>query len=161
MITRQDALNKLNGIILDGRQSATPSQWHEDVKRRAEEKPWKKRSQAVALAVLRTLRAKKMSQKELAEQLGVSAQLVNKWVKGKENFTFETVSKLEEALDIQLMQVTGLKKQTTKLKEYIMVEKVEKAKKSHKPTQTASTETKVIPMSRELSYIPDEQYAYS
>jgi len=156
MITRKDALNKLNGIISD-----TPSQWHEDVKRRAEEKPWKKRSQAVALAVLRTLRAKKMSQKELAEQLGVSPQLVNKWVKGKENFTFETIAKLEAALDIQLMEVISLKKKTVKSEEYNMVEYVEKAKNSYKPTQTASTETRVISISRELGYAPDEQYAYS
>ncbi|MGB3587329.1 MAG: helix-turn-helix transcriptional regulator [Tunicatimonas sp.] len=155
MITRKDALNKLNGIV-----SETPSQWHEDVKRRAEEKPWKKRSQAVALAVLRTLRAKKMSQKELAGQLGVSPQLVNKWVKGKENFTFETVGKLEAALGIQLMDVMSLKKKAVKSEEYIMVEKVENAKKSNEPTQTASTETKVIPISKELSYVPDEQYAY-
>ena len=156
MITRKDALNKLNGIVSD-----TPSQWHEDVKQRAEEKPWKKRSQAVALAVLRTLRAKKMNQKELAEQLGVSAQQVNKWVKGKENFTLETIAKLEAALDIQLMEVTSFKKKTAKSEEYIMVEYVEKVRRSYKPTQTTSIEPKVIPISRELGYVPDDECALS
>ena len=156
MITRKDALNKLNGIV-----SKTPSQWHEDVKRRAEEKPWKKRSQAVALAVLRTLRAKKMSQKELAGQLGVSPQLVNKWVKGKENFTFETVGKLEAALGIQLMDVMSLKKKAVKSEEYIMVEYVEKVRRSYRPTQTTSIEPKVIPISRELGYVPNDECALS
>ena len=135
MNTRQDALNRLKGIVSD-----TPSQWHEDAKQRAEEKSWKRRSQAVALAVLRTLRAKKVSQKELAEQLGVSPQLVNKWVKGKENFTFETVARLEEALGIQLMQVTGPKKQTARSEEYIVIEHVTMVKKSHESTETTSSE---------------------
>ena len=158
MKEQQDAFGKLKskGLISD-----SPSKWYEKAKRRAEEKPWKRHSQAVALTVLRTLRARKMSQKDLAERLGVSPQLVNKWVKGNENFTFETVAKLEEALGIQLMQVIGLKKETTKSEEYIMVESVEKAKKSYNPSKTASTETKVIPISKELGYVPDDQYAFS
>lgn len=153
MNARQEALNKLKGIV-----SNTPSQWHKDVEQRAEEKPWKRRSQAVALAVLRTLRAKKMSQKELAKQLGVSPQLVNKWVKGKENFTFETVAKLEEALGIQLMEVTAPEKKSVRSGVSIMEESFEKAKKSHKPVKTASTEAKIIPMGNNPSYVPDEQY---
>ncbi len=147
MNTRQDALNRLKGIV-----SSTPSQWHDDVKQRAEEKSWKKRSQAVALTVLRTLRAKEMSQSELAKQLGVSPQLVNKWVKGKENFTFETVARLEDALGIQLMQITGISKQSTGLGRYI------RAKKSHELTEIVSTESKVVPMNREYDNVPDEQY---
>lgn len=35
----------------------------------------------------------------------ITAQQVNKWVKETENFTFETVSKLEEALRTNLMSV--------------------------------------------------------
>ncbi len=153
MNTRQDALDKLEGVV-----SNTPSQWHEDVKQRAKEKPWKRRSQAVALTVLQTLRAKKMSQKELAKQLGVSPQLVNKWVKGKENFTFETVARLEEALGIQLMQVTGSKKQIAESEGYFVFEHIVIAKKSHEPNKTTPTEPKVIPMNCKPGYIPDEQY---
>ncbi len=156
MNTRQDAFNKLKGIV-----SNTPSQWHEDAKRRAEEKPWKRRSQAVALVVLRTLRAKKRSQKDLAEQLGVSPQLINKWVKGNENFTFETVAKLEEALGIQLMQITGLKSGTARSKGYILMGSINMFKQSYEPNKTVSTEAKVVPITSKLDYVPQDQYAAS
>ena len=156
MNTRQDTLDKLKGIVSD-----TPSQWHEDVKQRAEEKPWKRRSQAVALTVLRTLRAMKMSQKELAEQLGVSPQLVNKWVKGKENFTFETVAKLEEALGIQLMQVKGLKKDATQSTGYILTASIKVLEHSYEPSRTVSTEAKIVSINSEPEYLPQDQFAAS
>jgi len=37
--------------------------------------------------------------------MNVSPQQVNKWVKGKENFTLETLSRLEEALGINLLAI--------------------------------------------------------
>ena len=37
--------------------------------------------------------------------MNVSPQQVNKWVKGKENFTLETLSRLEEALEIKLLAI--------------------------------------------------------
>jgi len=58
-----------------------------------------------------------MSQKALAAQLGVSPQQVNKWVKGNENFTFETIARLEAVLGIELMQVSWPKKRTAALKD--------------------------------------------
>jgi len=79
----------------------------EQIKWRRENRSWLNRSQAVALKVLRTLREKGLSQKDLAEKLSVSPQQVNKWVKGNENFTFETIAKLESALNIELMSITG------------------------------------------------------
>ena len=47
-----------------------------------------------------------MSQKDLAEKLNVSPQMVNQWVKGSENFTLETISKIEYALGVELMNVS-------------------------------------------------------
>lgn len=134
----QDAFSKLKskGLI-----SEVPSKWYEKAKRRAEEKPWKRRSQAVALMVLRTLRAKKITQKELAERIGVSPQQVNKWVKGNENFTFETIARLENALDIQLMRITGFEEQTVKSEGCVAVESTVAVEKSHEPTEVASIRT--------------------
>lgn len=66
---------------------------------------WLKKSQGIALNILRTLREKQMSQKQLAEALSVSPQQVNKWIKGKENFTLETISKLEAVLATDLLIV--------------------------------------------------------
>lgn len=79
------------------------STWLEETEQRKANKGWLKHSQKIALLVLRTLRSKKISQKDLAERLGVSPQQVNKWLKGSENFTLDTIFKLEEALDIHIL----------------------------------------------------------
>lgn len=87
--------------------SNEPSKWVEDAKWRKENKGWLKKSQAIALKVLRTLREKKMQQKDLAKALGVSDQQISKIVKGKENLTLDTITKLEDALGVRLMEVSG------------------------------------------------------
>ncbi len=72
-------------------------------------KKWLDNSSKVAVNVLEALREKGMSQKDLAEKMKVSAQQINKIVKGKQNLTFETVAKLEDALGITLMDIIGFK----------------------------------------------------
>lgn len=101
-MTKYNMIEKLQNVV-----SIEPSNWHKEAEYRSENKKWLRRSQAVALTVLRSLRAQGLSQKDLAERIGVSAQLINKWVKGKENFTFETIDKLETALNIELMDVVN------------------------------------------------------
>lgn len=81
------------------------SGWLEDAKWRIENEGWLKHSQYIALTILRTLRAKKMSQKVLAEMVGVSPQQISKIVKGRENLTLETIAKLEAALGEILIEV--------------------------------------------------------
>ena len=49
-----------------------------------------------------------ISQKDLADLLGLLPQQVNKWVKGKENLTLETIAKLEKALDFQLLNIENI-----------------------------------------------------
>ncbi len=65
----------------------------------------RKNAREVALRVLHLLRERGMSQTELAEKMRVSRQQVSKIVKGKENFTFETIGKLEKALAVTLMTI--------------------------------------------------------
>lgn len=81
------------------------SGWLGDAKWRIENEGWLKHSQSIALAILRTLRANKISQKELAERIGVSPQQISKIVKGGENLTLETIAKIESALGIPLILV--------------------------------------------------------
>jgi transcriptional regulator with XRE-family HTH domain len=90
--------NKLEALV-----SKTPSKWIEESNKRFEDKEGLKYSQQVAVRILRTLREKKMSQKDLADILKVTPQTVNKWVKGSENFGFFTIGKIEKALEIKLM----------------------------------------------------------
>lgn len=54
---------------------------------------------------MRTIREINLSQKELAEKLGVSPQQVSKILKGQENLTLETIDKLEKVLNISLMEL--------------------------------------------------------
>ncbi len=72
-------------------------------------KKWIDQSSKVAINVLEALRVKGLSQKDLAKKMNVSAQQVNKIIKGKQNLTFETVGKLEDALEISLMEIIDFK----------------------------------------------------
>jgi transcriptional regulator with XRE-family HTH domain len=73
----------------------------------------RKNARKVALRVLHILKERGISQTELAEMMGVSRQQVTKIVKGKENFTFETIDKLERALDVTLMTIGSSEEHTT------------------------------------------------
>ncbi len=81
------------------------------VKWRVDNQSWLKRSQTIAISVLSILRDNRKegkvpaTQKELAEILSISPQHINKIVKGQENLTLETISRLEVALGIKLIEV--------------------------------------------------------
>jgi len=81
---------------------AKPSKWIEESNFRLENKERLRYSQRVAVIVLRVLRAQGITQKGLADMLNVSPQTVSKWVKGSENFTFDTIVKLNKALGISI-----------------------------------------------------------
>lgn len=81
------------------------SNWKERAKQRKADKPWLSKSRAIAFRILDELKALGKSQVWLADQLDVKPPQVNKWVKGKENFTIETISKLEIALGVDLMRI--------------------------------------------------------
>jgi transcriptional regulator with XRE-family HTH domain len=70
---------------------------------------WLDNSSKIAINVLEALKDKKLSQKDLAEKMNVSAQQINKIVRGKQNLTFETIAKLETALEISLMEIIEYK----------------------------------------------------
>lgn len=95
-------LEKLNKIL-----SGKKSTWKEEATRREENEEWLSQSFDIAVRVLDTLRAKKMTQKDLAEKMNVSPQFINKIVKGQENLSLETINKLSRALGIKLIEVIG------------------------------------------------------
>jgi len=86
------------------------SSWVETTKWRSENKERLQKSAAIALKVLRTLRERGLSQKDLAERLSISAQKVSKILKGNENLTLETITKLENALEIKLIEMPSSKR---------------------------------------------------
>lgn len=95
-------LEKLNKII-----SNQKSTWADEAAYRNENETWLTLSFDIAVRVLDTLRLKKMTQKELAENMKVSPQFINKIVKGQENLSLETIGKLSTALGVKLIEVAG------------------------------------------------------
>jgi antitoxin component HigA of HigAB toxin-antitoxin module len=97
-------LNNFRNLVSDEK-----STWLEEAKARQKNRAWLKHSQKIAIKLLSTLRENKKNkvgitnQKQLAEVLGVSPQQINKIVKGSENLTLETISKLEQALKVELI----------------------------------------------------------
>lgn len=79
--------------------------WLKKAQWRKENRHWLDRSFDIAIEVLTAIKAQKMTQVELAEKLGVSAQYVNKLLKGQENLTLDTIGKLEKVLSINLIKI--------------------------------------------------------
>lgn len=81
----------------------------ERAKARLSRKGYTRISKKIAMAILVHLDELNWKQVNLAEKMGVSAQQVSKWVKGNENFTIETLSKLGEVLGIELVIVPEIR----------------------------------------------------
>ena len=74
---------------------------------------WLRVSQGIGFDILEKLDDLDWTQKDLAEKMNVSPQYINKIVKGRENFTLETLTKLQEILDIPILANYFKKKGTT------------------------------------------------
>jgi len=96
---------KSEDIFNDFLAKAGNSNWRENNTFREENKEWLRKSAKIAIKITRELRAKKITQISLAKKLNVSPQQVNKILKGRENLTLETVSKIEIALGIELISI--------------------------------------------------------
>lgn len=83
--------------------ASNDSTWKEEAERRKENRGWQEKSQRIAVKILSTIREKGIKQKQLAVMIGVSPQQINKIVKGNENLTLTTITKLENALNLQLI----------------------------------------------------------
>lgn len=69
-------------------------------------KKLRRAAQKIANLILLRLRELNWTQKDLAEKMGVSPQVVNKWVKGKENnFSIELLFRIGDYLGISLIEV--------------------------------------------------------
>ena len=86
------------------------SSWLDKFSQYKSNKEWLDKSALIAVNVLEALKDKKMSQKDLAERMNVSAQQVNKILKGKQNLSLETICKLEQVLNLSLIQVLDYKR---------------------------------------------------
>ena len=85
--------------------SKEETQTIEKAKTRLAKKNYTKLSNLIAFEILERLDELSWSQRKLAEEMDVSPQQVNKWVKGNENFTIATLCRLGEVLGVELIQI--------------------------------------------------------
>ncbi|MCR5394940.1 MAG: helix-turn-helix transcriptional regulator [Bacteroidales bacterium] len=89
--------------FLEAHKSETSSNWREESEWRRDNWSWLRHSQRIAAMVLLRMKQLDLTQKVLAERMGCSQQYISKILKGKENMSLETLSKLESALEICLI----------------------------------------------------------
>ncbi|NLA49808.1 MAG: helix-turn-helix transcriptional regulator [Bacteroidales bacterium] len=109
-------------------------------------KDWLNKSALIAIKILSTLRSQSMTQKALAESIGVTPQYINKVVKGYENLSLETICKIERSLGISLIVVPAYESSQVILDSF-----------STAPFSISKTESKPIG-SKETEYKPDSKY---
>ena len=80
------------------------SKYLQNAKYRIENKKWLSYSSNIALRVLAALEENEnMTNETLAQMIGVSPEYMNQVLKGQENLSLETIAKLSEALNIELI----------------------------------------------------------
>ncbi|MCQ2360454.1 MAG: helix-turn-helix transcriptional regulator [Paludibacteraceae bacterium] len=89
--------------FLEANQSQTSSKWMDEVDRKCENRIWVRHSQKIAVRVFLKMRQTGLTQNALAERMGCTQQYISKILKGKENMSLEILSKLEYALNINLI----------------------------------------------------------
>lgn len=89
--------------FFEAHQSETPSKWREEAEWRRENASWLRHSQQIAVKVLLKMKELHLTQKALAERMNCTQQYVSKILKGKENLSLDTMARLEDALEINLV----------------------------------------------------------
>lgn len=99
MKTKEEIISKLSE-----HSSSSTSKWREKAEWRMANKSWLRHSQRIAMMMLDKMEELGMTQKLLAEKMGCSQQYVSKVLKGRENLSIETISKIEDALEMEIME---------------------------------------------------------
>lgn len=91
-------------IGLNRHRSETPSKWREHAEWRLVNKEWLRYSQRIAIMMLDRMEEFNLTQKAVAEKMGCSQQYISRVLKGTENLSIETISKIESALDPSILK---------------------------------------------------------
>lgn len=89
--------------FLQSHLSPAPSRWKEKAEWRRANKNWLAYSRKIAINIAMALDDQGISQRELAERMGCSPQYISRILKGEENLSLETICKLEQALNVSIM----------------------------------------------------------
>jgi transcriptional regulator with XRE-family HTH domain len=112
--------NRLEELIINDNKTL------ENAKKRIENSGAIHEAMLISLKVLKTLKTQKLKQKDLAIKMGVSAQQVNKIIRGSENLTLETLNKLEKALGAAFLPSSVAKKVKMKFAELDLENSIQK-----------------------------------
>lgn len=108
MNTRAEILTKLKVHT-----SEMPSKWREKAEWRNANKTWLRYSQRIAMIMLDKMEELGLTQKSVAERMGCSQQYVSRILKGTENLSIETISKIETALGLEILESAFVSNQKT------------------------------------------------
>ena len=99
---------KIDTIIdrLSRYQSDEPSEWRveEERIRHAKSRGWLQYSRKIAIKVAVAMKQQGLSRQDVADRMGCTPQYISRLLKGEENLSLETISKLEDALNIAILQ---------------------------------------------------------
>ncbi len=70
----------------------------------------------IAMRISATLKQKRMTQKDLAAQLGVSPQALTRIMKGRQNLTLNKVRQIEKVLGISIMAIKKIEENQTQIR---------------------------------------------
>ena len=96
-------MNQRTLQFMEAHQSEMPSTWREEAEWRRSNWSWLQHSQKIAVKVLLRMKQMNLTQKALAERMNCTQQYISKILKGKENMSLDTLTKLEDALGIILI----------------------------------------------------------
>lgn len=100
-MTQQEAIARLSRY-----QSPTTSTWRKDEEatRRAKAEGWLPYSRKIAIRTAMAMKRQNITRSEVATRMGCSPQYVSRLLKGEENLSLETICKLENALNVPILQ---------------------------------------------------------
>ncbi len=84
--------------------SERPSKRRRKATSRRENKEWLRYSQEIAMIMLDRMEELNLTQRSVADKMGCSQQYISKILKGTENLSIETICKIEEALDLRILE---------------------------------------------------------
>ncbi len=100
-MTKKEAIERLEKL-----QSASLSSWRDEEVRRknAKNNGWLSYSRKIAIKIAVVMKRQNLTRQDVADKLCCSPQYVSRLLKGEENLSLETICKLENALNIPILQ---------------------------------------------------------
>lgn len=93
---------KKNGNSINKYVAGTAHQWKEQARNYKKNRKQIRRAQKFAIELMEYMEESGIKQKELALLMDVSPQQVNKILRAKANLTFDTIDKIEKALNVEI-----------------------------------------------------------